>query len=54
MLDTVIGEVPLRDGKGDWRSRLARDDWALHTRHPWILHIAAGSALGILAGLDGA
>ncbi|MGW0517683.1 TetR/AcrR family transcriptional regulator [Crossiella sp. NPDC003009] len=67
MLDTVIGEVPRPGGEGDWRARLARmarDDWALYTRHPWILHIAghrpvmgpntlaaAGSALGILAGL---
>ncbi|WP_188190830.1 TetR/AcrR family transcriptional regulator [Nonomuraea sp. SYSU D8015] len=44
MLDTVIGEVPLvDDDHGDWRAKLtaiARNDWALYTRHPWVLQIA--------------
>jgi len=45
MLDAVYGEVvsPV-DGPG-WRKRLenlARDNWALYRRHPWLLHVATG------------
>lgn len=45
MLDTVYGEVVGSvDGTG-WRSRLdrvARDNWALYRRHPWLLQVATG------------
>ncbi len=45
MLDTVYGEVVSSvDGVG-WRSRLdrvARDNWALYRRHPWLLQVATG------------
>ncbi|MFI7606447.1 TetR/AcrR family transcriptional regulator [Micromonospora sp. NPDC049366] len=44
MLDTVYGETtdpaPPADG---WRARLeavARDNWALYLRHPWLLQVA--------------
>ncbi|MBB0244655.1 TetR family transcriptional regulator [Streptomyces alkaliphilus] len=50
MLDTVYGEVVTRPGAdaagecpdGDWRTRLdrvARDNWGLFRRHPWMLHV---------------
>lgn len=44
MLDTVYGEVPLEDAEGGWRDRLeriARDNWDLYLRHPWLLQVAA-------------
>lgn len=45
MLDTVYGEaVTSVDGPG-WRGRLdqvARDNWALYRRHPWLLQVATG------------
>jgi AcrR family transcriptional regulator len=44
MLDTVLGEVPLGfDGTADWRDRLgrvARENWNLYLRHPWLLQVA--------------
>jgi AcrR family transcriptional regulator len=44
MLDTVYGEtVPSDDATQDWRARLervARDNWALYHRHPWLLQVA--------------
>ena len=43
MLDTVLGETP-RPPIADWRSGLAaiaRSNWDLYHRHPWMLHIAA-------------
>jgi len=54
MIDTVIGELyadldePAR--QGDWRAGLrfiARRNWDLHARHPWLLRIPQGRpALG--------
>jgi AcrR family transcriptional regulator len=44
MLDTVVGEAPLlEDMSGDWRARVeqwARDAYASHHRHPWVLQVA--------------
>ncbi|MEV4723275.1 TetR/AcrR family transcriptional regulator [Micromonospora humida] len=44
MLDTVHGETPRpADVPGGWRGRLdriARDNWALYLRHPWLLQVA--------------
>jgi AcrR family transcriptional regulator len=46
MLDTVIGEVDMpEDVPEGWRARLesiARANWALYHRHPWILQVSAG------------
>ncbi|HEX7744797.1 MAG TPA: TetR/AcrR family transcriptional regulator [Micromonosporaceae bacterium] len=47
MLDTVYGE-PARplEVPGGWRARLelvARENWALYRRHPWLLQVAATS-----------
>lgn len=46
MLDTVVGEVPMPDDMSDgWRAKLeavARANWALYHRHPWMLQIATG------------
>jgi AcrR family transcriptional regulator len=42
MLDAVYGESTAPAGP-DWRRRLehvARDNWALYLRHPWLLQIA--------------
>lgn len=45
MLDTAYGEaVPADPAEGDWRERLervARDNWAMFRRHPWMLQVAA-------------
>jgi AcrR family transcriptional regulator len=45
MLDTVYGETARpEDATGGWRGRLeqiARENWALYLRHPWLLQIAA-------------
>jgi AcrR family transcriptional regulator len=47
MLDAVLGEaVGPHDVAGGWRERLeivARENWALFHRHPWILQVAAMS-----------
>ena len=43
MLDTVAGETPRPPFDG-WRAALeavARENWALVHRHPWMLHVAA-------------
>jgi AcrR family transcriptional regulator len=45
MLDAVSGETA-RPGQvsGGWRGRLeqvARENWALYRRHPWLVHMAA-------------
>jgi AcrR family transcriptional regulator len=44
MLDTVLGEQARPDDvAGGWRARLeqiARENWALYHRHPWLLQIA--------------
>ncbi|GAA0928276.1 TetR/AcrR family transcriptional regulator [Nonomuraea longicatena] len=44
MLDTVYGETDRReDVPGGWRERLthiARENWALYLRHPWLLQVA--------------
>ncbi|MFI7126493.1 TetR/AcrR family transcriptional regulator [Nonomuraea sp. NPDC050153] len=45
MLDTVYGETARpQDVPGGWRGRLeqiARENWALYLRHPWLLQVAA-------------
>lgn len=45
MLDTVYAETQKPDDvPGGWRARLqlvARENWALYHRHPWMLQIAA-------------
>jgi AcrR family transcriptional regulator len=47
MLDVVLGEaVKTNDAAGGWRERLelvARENWALYHRHPWMLQVAAMS-----------
>jgi AcrR family transcriptional regulator len=44
MLDTVAGEAPLLDDlPGSWRARVerwAREAYASHHRHPWVLQVA--------------
>ncbi len=44
MLDAVYGELPRPEKvAGGWRARLeriARENWALYHRHPWMLQIA--------------
>ncbi|WP_220448592.1 TetR/AcrR family transcriptional regulator [Nonomuraea mesophila] len=44
MLDTVYGETARPpDVPGGWRGRLeqiARENWALYLRHPWLLQVA--------------
>lgn len=44
MLDTVYGETDRpEDVQGGWRGRLeqiARENWALYQRHPWMLQVA--------------
>jgi AcrR family transcriptional regulator len=44
MLDTICTEIPRTGhGSGGWRSRLeriARENWALYLRHPWLLQVA--------------
>jgi len=45
MLDTVYGETARpEDMPGGWRGRLeliARENWTLYLRHPWLLQVAA-------------
>jgi AcrR family transcriptional regulator len=45
MLDTVYGETARpQEVPGGWRGRLeriARENWALYLRHPWLLQVAA-------------
>jgi AcrR family transcriptional regulator len=49
MLDRVSGETTAPGGEGDgagWRAGLeavARENWALYHRHPWLLQVAATS-----------
>jgi AcrR family transcriptional regulator len=49
MLDTVLGEVAKPDGvAGGWRAKLeayARQAWAHHHRHPWVLQVSGARAL---------
>jgi AcrR family transcriptional regulator len=43
MLDTVYGELPLREVAGDWRARLdevARECREMYLKHPWLLQVA--------------
>ncbi|MCG8920586.1 TetR/AcrR family transcriptional regulator [Actinokineospora sp. PR83] len=46
MLDTVYGETAKPDDiEGGWRPKLelvARENWALRLRHPWMLQIPSG------------
>lgn len=67
MLDAVVGEPTAPTG-ATWRERLewvARRDWALYTKHPWVLQIAGhrpvtgpntlaayGAALDIVSELE--
>jgi AcrR family transcriptional regulator len=45
MLDRAFAELTPADGvPGGWRAKLehiARDNWDLYHRHPWLLHVAA-------------
>jgi Tetracyclin repressor-like, C-terminal domain len=47
MLDTVVAETARQEDAGSgWRARLeviARENWALYHRHPWLLQVAATS-----------
>jgi AcrR family transcriptional regulator len=47
MLDVVLGEaVGTNDTAGGWREKLelvARENWTLYHRHPWMLQVAAMS-----------
>jgi AcrR family transcriptional regulator len=49
MLDTVHGEtVKPADEEANWRSRLeqiARENWELHLRHPWMLQVVTNRAV---------
>ncbi|QUH03117.1 TetR/AcrR family transcriptional regulator [Saccharopolyspora erythraea] len=48
MLDAVYGETALSEADGGWRGRLeriARENWALYHRHPWMLQVATGRAV---------
>ncbi|KAA5834523.1 TetR/AcrR family transcriptional regulator [Saccharopolyspora hirsuta] len=49
MLDTVYGETARPEpGTTGWREQLtgiARENWALYHRHPWMLQVAAGRAV---------
>jgi AcrR family transcriptional regulator len=49
MLDTVFGEsTPPDDVPGGWRAKLevvARANWALYRRHPWLLQVATSRPL---------
>lgn len=49
MVDTVSGETDRpQDVAGGWRGRLtqiARENWALHLRHPWLLQVATSRAV---------
>jgi AcrR family transcriptional regulator len=49
MLDHVYGEFPTSTTlTGDWRAdleRIAREYWALHLRHPWLLQVATSRPL---------
>lgn len=45
MLDAVYAETGSTIEGGGWRDRLervARDNWALYQRHPWLLQVATG------------
>ncbi|MEV0582382.1 TetR/AcrR family transcriptional regulator [Nonomuraea sp. NPDC050310] len=44
MLDTVYGETDRSEEFDGWRARLAhiaRENWALYLRHPWLLQVAS-------------
>ncbi|MFD1152541.1 TetR/AcrR family transcriptional regulator [Saccharothrix hoggarensis] len=49
MVDAVQGETARPDDvPGGWRGRLtqiARENWALHLRHPWLLQVATNRAV---------
>lgn len=49
MLDTAYGETarpePVATGWREQVSRIARENWALYHRHPWMLQVAAGRAV---------
>ncbi|MBB5957892.1 AcrR family transcriptional regulator [Saccharothrix tamanrassetensis] len=49
MVDTVHGETARpADVPGGWRARLtqiARENWALYLRHPWLLQVATNRAV---------
>jgi len=43
MVDTVYGELALREVAGDWRAKLdevARESRAMYLKHPWLLQVA--------------
>ncbi|MBK1785901.1 TetR/AcrR family transcriptional regulator [Prauserella cavernicola] len=44
LVDRVVGTVELPEHDGDWRARLeriARANWELSLRHPWLLQVSA-------------
>lgn len=49
MVDTVLGEIAeATDDQLPWQDRLtkvARDNWALFRRHPWLLHAPTSRAI---------
>ncbi|MET8627873.1 TetR/AcrR family transcriptional regulator C-terminal domain-containing protein [Kitasatospora sp. NPDC004669] len=50
MRDAVVGESAARQGEddGDWRAALeswARAHWAIHLRHPWLVHTSGSRRL---------
>jgi AcrR family transcriptional regulator len=49
MLDTAYAETaPPGDAHGGWRKRLehiARENWALYLRHPWMLYVVTNRAV---------
>lgn len=48
MVDAVSGETARDDVPGGWRARLAhvaRENWALCLRHPWLLDVAGNRAV---------
>ncbi|MEJ2852285.1 TetR/AcrR family transcriptional regulator, partial [Saccharothrix sp. CCNWLW140] len=58
MVDTVSAETGREDVPGGWRARLAhvaRENWALCLRHPWLLEVSGHRAVlgpGVAAKYD--
>ena len=48
MLDTVAAEIARPNDAGGWREKLeliARENWALHLRHPWMAQVVVNRAV---------
>lgn len=44
LVDRVVGEIEMTEVPGDWRAKLehvARENWRLNVRHPWLLQVSA-------------